>query len=112
MKIENLTLTNFNQRKFKLHTYFLDKNPKLRIDKRPLVVVIPGGSFDHLSVREGEPVALAYNSYGYNCVVMEYNLVQDEGKIYPDAALDVLTTIKYFRDHARKYQLDPQKLLL
>lgn len=29
MKIENLTLTNFNQREFKIHTYVLDQNPEL-----------------------------------------------------------------------------------
>lgn len=111
MKIENLTLTNFNQRKFKIHTYVLDPNPELVEQKRPLAIVVPGGSFNHLSKREGEPVALAFNNRGFNSVVMEYNLVQDEGKIYPDAGLDVLTTVKYFRDHAQDYQLDPNKIL-
>src|SRR5699024_12409198 len=42
---------------------------------------------------------------------MEYNLVQDPGKIYPDAGLDVLSTVKYFRDHADEYQLDKDKIL-
>ncbi|RVU71047.1 MULTISPECIES: alpha/beta hydrolase [Lactobacillus] len=111
MKTENLTLTNFNGRQFKVHTYFLADNPKLVEKVKPLIIVIPGGSFDHLSLREGEPVALAYASHGYNSVVMEYNLVQDPGKIYPDAGLDVLTTVKYFRDHAAEYQIDPHKII-
>nr|MDF9461319.1 alpha/beta hydrolase [Lactobacillus amylovorus] len=34
MKIENLTLTNFNQREFKIHTYVLDQNPELVEQKR------------------------------------------------------------------------------
>lgn len=42
---------------------------------------------------------------------MEYNLVHDEGKIYPDAGLDVLTTVKYFRDRADEYHLDPERIL-
>lgn len=111
MKTENISLTNFNNRKFTIHTYTLDENPKLVENKRPLVIVIPGGSFDHLSLREGEPVALAYNSHGFNSVVMEYNLVQDAGKIYPDAGLDVLSTIKYYRDNAEKYHIDPNKIV-
>ena len=41
----------------------------------------------------------------------EYNLVQDPDKIYPDAGLDVLSTVKYFRDHADEYQLDKDKIL-
>lgn len=110
MQTENITLTNFNNRKFKIHTYILEDNPKLAHNKRPLMIVIPGGSFNHLSLREGEPVALSYNSHGFNSVVMEYNLVQDPGNIYPDAGLDVLTTIKYFRNHAAQYHLDPDQI--
>lgn len=111
MKIENLTLTNFNQREFKIHTYVLDQNPELVEQKRPLAIVVPGGSFEHLSQRESEPVALAFNNEGFNSVVMEYNLVHDEGKIYPDAGLDVLSTVKFFRDHAEEYNLDPERIL-
>lgn len=111
MQIENLTLTNFNGRHFKIHTYTLKKNPKLVRQKRPLMIVIPGGSFDHLSLREGEPVALAYAACGFNSAIMEYNLVQDPGRIYPDAGLDVLATVKYYREHASKYQIDPQQII-
>ena len=64
-----------------------------------------------MSQRESEPVALAFNNCGFNSVVMEYNLVQDEGDIYPDAGLDVLTTVKYFRNHAQEYQIDPNKIV-
>ena len=111
MKVNDLTLTNFNQRKFNLHTYTLGSIGELVTPKHPLAIVVPGGSFDHLSKREGEPVALAFNNCGFNSVVMEYNLVQDEGDIYPDAGLDVLSTVKYFREHAQDYQIDPNKIV-
>lgn len=111
MRVENLTLTNFNNREYQVHTYVLEPNPELVEQKRPLAIVVPGGSFNHLSKREGEPVALAFNNQGFNSVVMEYNLVQDPDKIYPDAGLDVLSTVKYFRDHADEYQLDKDKIL-
>ncbi|WEV39933.1 alpha/beta hydrolase [Lactobacillus sp. ESL0681] len=111
MKIADVTLTNFNGRKFKIHTYTLAKIGELRTPKHPLAIVIPGGSFDHLSKREGEPIALAFNNCGFNSVVMEYNLVQDEGEIYPDAALDVLATVQYYRERAQEYQIDPDKIV-
>ena len=111
MRVENLTLANFNNREYQVDTYALEPNPELVEQKRPLAIVVPGGSFNHLSKREGEPVALAFNNQGFNSVVMEYNLVQDPGKIYPDAGLDVLSTVKYFRDHADEYQLDKDKIL-
>lgn len=111
MKVKDLTLTNFNGRKFKVHIYSLASIGDLITPRHPLAIVIPGGSFDHLSLREGEPVALAFNNCGFNSVVMEYNLVQDEGEIYPDAGLDVLKVVKYFRDHAGEYQIDPEKIV-
>lgn len=111
MRTENLTLTNFNGRKYQVHTYLLADNPNLIENPKPMIIVIQGGSFNHLAPREGEPVALSYNSHGYHCAVMEYNLVQDTGKIYPDAGLDVLTTVKYFRDHAQELNIDPNKIV-
>ena len=66
MKIENLTLTNFNGREFNVTYYSLQDNPQLLLKKRPLMLVFPGGSFDHLSLREGEPVALAYAAHGFD----------------------------------------------
>ncbi|MBA1392678.1 alpha/beta hydrolase, partial [Lactobacillus sp. XV13L] len=72
MKTEDLTLTNFNGRKFRVHTYMLAPIGDLASPLHPLAIVIPGGSFDHLSKREGEPVALAFNNCGFNSVVMEY----------------------------------------
>lgn len=110
MKTENLLLTNFNNRKFKVTTYVLDNLKDLK-EPKPFIIVIPGGSFDHLSARESEPVALAYAARGFNGCVMSYNLLQDEGKIYPDAGLDVLTTVKYFRKHADEYNIDPERIV-
>ena len=40
----------------------VDQNPELVEQKRPLAIVVPGGSFEHLSQRESEPVALAFNN--------------------------------------------------
>ncbi|RMC42741.1 alpha/beta hydrolase [Lactobacillus sp. ESL0233] len=111
MKTNEIILTNFNGRKFKIHPYILDSIGDLIKPRHPLAIVIPGGSFDHLSKREGEPIALAFNNCGFNSVVMDYNLIQDAGDIYPDAGLDVLTTVKYFRDHAAEYQIDADKIV-
>ena len=60
MKIENLTLTNFNGREFNVTYYSLQDNPQLLLKKRPLMLVFPGGSFDHLSLREGEQIGRAH----------------------------------------------------
>lgn len=112
MKVENLTLSNFNNRKFKVETYTQEQNDKLVESNHPLIIILPGGSFNHYAKREGEPVALAYASKGYNCAVMYYNLVQDPGKVYPDAALSGLSLISYYRKNAEKYHIDTNKIVV
>ena len=106
MKVEYLTQKNFNNREFKITYYGLQDNPQLLQKKRPLILVFPGGSFDHLSLREGEPVALAYAAHGFNAAVVSYNLTTDPGKIYPDAALSGLKAVSYFRENSELLQLD------
>lgn len=111
METRDIKLKNFNGRQYMIHTYELSEIKDLQTPQRPLAIVIPGGSFNHLSQREGEPVALAFAARGFQVAVMEYNLVQDPGDIYPDAALDVLTTVKYFKNHAAQYRINPEKIV-
>ena len=110
MKIENLTLTNFNGREFHVTYYSLQDNPQLLLKKRPLMLIFPGGSFNHLSLREGEPVALAYAAHGFDAAIVSYNLTTDPGRIYPDAALSGLTAVAYFRENSEKLGLAKDKI--
>lgn len=111
MEIQHLELTNFNNCKFKVDYYQLQKDPQLLVQKRPLMIIFPGGYFTHLSLREGEPIALAYATYGFDCAIVSYNLVTDPQPIYPDAALSGLTAVKYFRDNSEKLGIDPDKIV-
>ena len=111
METKKIQLKNFNDRIYTVETYTIKSDRPPLDKKRPLMVVIPGGSFTHLSARESEPIAMAYMARGYNACIVNYNLLQDEGQIYPDAGLDVLSTIKYYRDHAAEYQIDPQRIV-
>ena len=74
------------------------------------MLVFPGGSFNHLSLREGEPVALAYAAHGFDAAIVSYNLTTDPGRIYPDAALSGLTAVAYFRENSEKLGLDKDKI--
>lgn len=111
METKKLEIKNFNGRTYQLQTYTVKSSHAPLNKLRPLAIVVPGGSFTHLSVKEGEPVALAYVSRGFNACVVSYNLLQDEGKIYPDAGLDVLSTVSYYRERAAEYQIDPNKIM-
>ena len=41
--------------------------------QRPLVLVVPGGGYTHVSAREGDPVALQFAAAGYHTAVLDYD---------------------------------------
>ena len=40
---------------------------------RPLVLVVPGGGYTHVSAREGDPVALQFAAAGYHTAVLSHH---------------------------------------
>ncbi len=51
-------------------TYLISDSEKIMLDKRPLVVICPGGGYAYTSEREGEMLALKWNSWGYHASVL------------------------------------------
>ena len=49
----------------------LDAMPAVK--QRPLVLVVPGGGYNHVSPREGDPVALQFAAAGYHTAVLTYS---------------------------------------
>ena len=50
----------------------LDAMPTVK--QRPLVLVVPGGGYSHVSPREGDPVALQFAAAGYHPAVLTYSV--------------------------------------
>ena len=44
------------------------------VARRPAVLVLPGGGYEHCSDRESEPVALTFLWAGYQAFVLRYSL--------------------------------------
>ena len=57
-----------------MYTYFLDLSPEVPVQKRPTVIVCPGGGYAFTSDREAEPIALRLNAAGMNAVVVRYSV--------------------------------------
>ena len=55
----------------------LDAMPAVK--QRPLVLVVPGGGYNHVSPREGDPVALLFAAPGYHTAVLT-DSVGDEAR--------------------------------
>lgn len=88
-------------------TYVLDTvdNDKLR----PAVIVFPGGGYSGCSYREGERVALAYNSAGFHSFVVDYRCSPHR---HPAPLYDAAAAIKYIREHAKEWKIDPDMIVV
>jgi len=93
-----------------LYGYILDCDITLgQFNKRPAIVVCPGGGYMYCSPREGEPVALAYTAKGYHAFVLNYSVGWDAGGFAP--LKEVSWAIGYLREHADEWNIDPEKIV-
>lgn len=53
----------------RLCTYILDDSDSIAIEKRPMMLICPGGGYEHTSDREAEPLAMHFLSIGYHVAV-------------------------------------------
>lgn len=69
---------------------------KMYIDdeKRDLIIMFPGGGYNHTSPREAEPIALKFNAIGYNVVVFHYREKLD---FYPEIYTKISKEIEALR---------------
>lgn len=70
-------------------------------DRRPAVLVLPGGGYSHVSDREGEPIALRLLARGFCAFVLDY-AVAPLG--FPVALREAAMAMAYIRRHV-KYQV-------
>ncbi len=96
--------------KASIDTYILGRFVEAQEERiRPCVVICPGGGYEHLSDREGEPVAVKLNSFGLNAVVLRYSLAPNE---FPCQLYEAAYAVKYVREHADEWGIDPGKLVV
>lgn len=88
-----------------LTTYLLQNDAA---PARPLVIVCPGGGYDHHSAREAEAVAVRFNALGFQAAVLTYSLAPME---FPAAACDLAEAVCYARAHADEWHVDVQSII-
>ncbi|MDR2827894.1 MAG: alpha/beta hydrolase [Acholeplasmatales bacterium] len=76
-----------------LTSYIPEYNTEMGNIKRHTVLVIPGGGYDRVSKREGEPVALYYLSLGYNVFVLDYTTKEKEVRKFPYQLLESMAAV-------------------
>lgn len=91
-----------------LYAYILDPSEELAVNCRPMVVVCPGGAYGKTSDREAELVALQFCAMGCHAAVLRYSVAPEAR--YPAALLELGKSIAAIRDHASRWNVDPQKI--
>jgi acetyl esterase/lipase len=72
--------------------------------KKPGVLILPGGGYEHTSEREAEPVALRFAARGYVPFVLHYSVAPN---VFPVALREAAMAMRYIREHAPEYEVDP-----
>ncbi len=85
----------------------MDDNSKVP-KKRPFVVICPGGGYEFVSAREGEPIATAFNTAGINAAVVTYHLKSK----FPTALKDLSDAVCVVRENAEKWNVDENKVVV
>jgi acetyl esterase/lipase len=93
----------------RLITYIQDNSPALAIDKRPLILICPGGGYERTSDRESEPLALAFLAMGYHAAVLRYSCAPAK---YPTALLELASAMIFLRDKAEEWHIDAEKIVV
>ncbi len=79
--------------------------------RRPAVVVVPGGGYEFVSKREGEPVATEFLSRGFQTFVLTY-LCAPQGARYPEQLLEVASAVDYVKKHAKELCVNPDEVFV
>ncbi len=72
--------------------------------RRPAVLILPGGGYEHVSQRESEPVALRFAVHGWVPFVLTYSVAPAR---YPTQLREAALAMRYIRENAGAFETDP-----
>lgn len=93
----------------KLITYIQDYSKDMAIDKRPLILICPGGGYVRTSDREAEAMALQFLAMGYHAAVLRYSCAPAK---YPTALLELASCMALIRGNAEEWHVDAEKIVV
>lgn len=97
-----------NDLRVTLRCYIPEAAPHAKYrEDRPAVIVFPGGAYRGLYGGEAEPIALQYLAAGVCAFVLDYSVAPIR---FPQALLEALTAVRYVRDNAEAFGVNPQNI--
>ena len=112
MKYENIKLDMDGAVQASLSLHIQEDYPATYgLRRRPIVLVCPGGGYEHVSVREGEPIAFNFLTVGCHAAVLWYDISKD-GVEYPQELLELAKAVSIIRKRADELAIDKDKIIL
>ncbi len=93
----------------RLTVYIQDLYNEISIEKRPLVLLCPGGGYSYTSDREAEPMAMAFMAKGYSTAILRYSCFPAH---YPTSLLELGRAMLLIRENADKWHIDTDAVVL
>ena len=110
MKYEVIDVSvNGSVGKATLSTYIISHSESIKIEKRPMTIICPGGGYNHVSEREGEMLALSFLAMGYHAAVLHYSVAP---ATYPTQLLELAKAMCYVRRHMDEWHIDEEKIFV
>ena len=87
-----------------LETYLLEGD-----EPRKLVLILPGGGYNHTSEREAGPIAKEFNEAGHHAIVLYYSVAPH---VYPQALLDSARALTLIKEYAKNWHVDMDNVFI
>lgn len=78
---------------------------------RPAIIVVPGGAYEHVSKREGAPVACRFLAMGFQCFVLEY-LTAPDGAHYPEQLYELAAAVDYIKANCKTFSVNNEEIFV
>lgn len=77
--------------------------------KRPCILICPGGGYGSCSEREGEPIALKFLSAGYNVFILNYSCAPNR---FPVQLCEVAAALDMIHNNCSLWNSDPERIAI
>lgn len=96
-------------RRVTLTSYLLQNGGEFRaVQKRPAVLILPGGGYEFCSDREADPVAMPYLAAGYHAFILRYSVKQHA--TWPNPLQDYEQAMQLIRGNTDAWGLCSDKI--
>ena len=106
MRQETISLNA--ERNVTLTAYIQEVAGEFGFQKRPAMLVLPGGGYAMCSDREADPVAMAYLKAGFQAFVLRYST--GDHKIWPNPLEDYEQAMELLKEKADQWHFDADRI--